>query len=191
MYQLVLVAGIAYFIFKEASSKDEPTPDVEPPTEDPTEDPTEEPSTPPGTQEVGREIASWSPEDSVGDEVVWTFQKGVQYKDGSRVMGSTYIVIGDKMHHNFLRANARGGTINIKWELTGNPSQRDSKNVVVFGSIEDALAYLEEEDEDDPTSPQKPEQPTNPTPPSSRPGGLPGYGLGNNDMTPTFGNGGL
>jgi len=197
MLQFVVAAGVAYFLLRGASRRednsqeDENLPD---PGGIPTPEP--KPDRPPVDGDVDgdgnvefEEIYSWSGEAVVGDEVVWVFSSGIRREDGSVQMNADKVVIGNATHTEFLRQNARGGTINIKWEATGRSDKRDSKNVVVFASIEDAVAYLEEEDDDDDFPSREPEDdgssPTRPLPPTQ-----PGYGLGGGGMTP-FQNGGI
>ena len=184
---LAVAVGLVWF-FADQAKKSNAKPDDSP-------EPSPEPERPPVDGDADgdgivefEEIYSWSPEATIGSETVWTFQKGIIREDGSREMGNSYVVIGNSTHTEFLRQNARGGTINIKWEATGRTDKRDSKNVVVFGSVEDAIAYLEEEEEDDPTSPQRPEDtPPAPTPPPSY---QPDFGLGGGG-TSLFTNGGI
>lgn len=190
MYQLVIGVGIAYFFLREgrkSSPKPEPVPEP---------DPEPQPSPEPPVQEW-TETAEWSGEYVSGENVVWFFRKGIRYTDGTAEFSdTTYIVIGDANHHNFLSANSDRGTIDIKWEFTGNPSQRDSENVVVFATLEDA-----ERKADELTNPP-PRDPTDPVQPQPEPeedeeddqGGFslptrPDYGLGGGSRL--FTNGGF
>lgn len=143
------------------------------------------------------ETAEWSGEYIAtgprGENVVWFFRSGVRYQDGTVEWSSnTYIVIGDANHHFFLTQNSDRGSIDIKWEYTGNPDKRDSKNVTVFASLEEASKKADElsnpPEDDDPLGPQgqpepeedKPSQPSLPT--------QPGLGLGGGAYSP-FGGG--
>lgn len=138
------------------------------------------------------ETSEWSGEyiatGPKGENVVWFFKQGIRYQDGTTEMGKQYIVIGDKNHHNFLRSNSDRGTIDIKWEFTGNPNKKDSKNVQVFATLEDAekkadaLSNPAPRDPTDPVQPQpepEPEEdkPSGPTLPTRPPmgGGFGGY----------------
>jgi hypothetical protein len=97
---------------------------------------------------------------------------GIRYADGTADFSSTtYIVIGDKGHTSFLRANSDRGTVDIAKEYTGGTQDMD--NVVVFASLADAEARADElanptpPDPNDPTQPQpQPEEEDKPTPPS-------------------------
>lgn len=186
MLQLVVAGGIAFLLLREARKSDREKPTPEPPEPEPEPQPEPEPRPP---QEVGEDVFRWSPAEGSGDNTVWTYQRGVRYSDGTESMGSEYVVIGNATHTEFYRANARGGTINIPWEATGRSDKRDSQNVIVFGSIDDAVAFLEEEEEDDPNRPEKPEPPSGGKPPMP---GLPrpDYGLGGGGSS-LFQNGGL
>ena len=140
------------------------------------------PTRPDPSETKWTDTSEWSGEYVAGDNVVWAFRTGIRYQDGRAEWSSTtYYVIGDAAHHNFLRSNSDMGTIDIKWEYTGNPTEKDSKNVVVFPTLEDASKRADElanpDDDDDPTSPQKPPEddgtPSQPSLPSQ-----PDYGFG-------------
>ena len=156
--QFVALGVGLWLIFRDSQKKDDeekPMPEPEPEEDKPTRpDPSETKWT---------ETASWSGEYIAGSNVVWVFQTGIRYQDGSTEFDKEYIVIGDKNHHNFLRSNSDRGTTDIKWELTGNPEKRDSKNVVVFATLADAQARADElaepADPNDPTQPQRPPEP--------------------------------
>lgn len=140
--------------------------------------------------------AEWSGEAAFsgegGENVVWFYRTGIRYADGTTKWDSSqYIVIGDKAHHNFLRQNVSGGTINIPKEMTGGATDQD--NVKVFATLEAAEARADElsnpPEEDDPLGPQKkPEDdegddsgglPSLPTRPQFPPfGGQSDYGFG-------------
>lgn len=163
MIQTLVGFGLAYLFFKNKNKDDAVVDD---------DDTTPTPPTP----QKWTETAEWSGEyiatGEGGENVVWFFRSGIRYQDGTTEWNSTtYIVIGDKNHHNFLRSNSDRGTTDIKWELTGNPDKKDSKNVVVFKTLEEASKRADElsnpEEDDDPTSPQKPpSNPPQPSPPS-------------------------
>jgi hypothetical protein len=119
------------------------------------------PTTPNPSETKWTETSEWSGEYIAGENVVWSFRTGIRYQDGRTEWDSTtFYVIGNGSHTSFLSANSDSGTIDIKWEYTGNPDKQDSKNVVVFPTLEDAQKRADElanpDDEDDPTSPQKP-----------------------------------
>lgn len=185
MIQLLVAGGIAYLLLREARKN----PQEESSPMEPT-DP--EPSPAPPSSDFTR-FATWSGEASVGEDVVWTYQKGIRFKDGTEEMDSTvYVVVGNKNHTSFLRENSDRGTINIPKELSGGDV--DMKRVKVFGSIQEAEDYLEEKakprDPTDPVQPQpepsEPSEPSNPLPPVA-----PDYGLGGGLTNPSFGNGGI
>jgi len=181
MLQFVVAAGVAYFLLREGMKKEAPTPEPVPEPE-----PT---PTPPPTRDY-EEVASWSGEGSLGESVVWLYERYLVYADGEREKnGSSHIVIGNANHTSFLRSSVSGGTINIPKELSGGDA--DMKNVRVFASIEDAMSYLEEQakpaDPNDPVQPQPQpdDEDDNSTP--SFPNRPPGFGGGLGDMTPSFG----
>tara|TARA_R100000353_G_scaffold175851_2_gene147424 strand:+ start:5130 stop:5729 length:600 start_codon:yes stop_codon:yes gene_type:complete len=160
---LALGVGL-WLIFRESSKQDKPDDGM---TEDGLPDysgdkegiPTpDKPERPDPSETKWTETASWSGEYIAGSNVVWIMQKGIRYQDGRAEYGQEYIVIGDANHHNFLSSNSDRGTTDIKWELTGNPEKRDSKNVVVFATLEAAEARADElaspPDPDDPVQPQ-------------------------------------
>ena len=181
MLGVLVVGGIAYFILSEMKDRtDEPTPDPSPAPE-----PTPQPDSLDFT-----EYAVWSGEASVGSDVVWTFQRMLRYSDGSTEKnGSEYVVVGNSNHTSFLRINSNRGSIDIPARLTGG--EVDQENVMVFASIEDAVADLEEEDEDRPGSPESEPEDDG----SGGSGGLPSlptrpdYGFGGS--TSLFQNGGF
>ena len=169
----VIAGGLLLKMRERVVKDDDKAQDDTTPTTPPRPDPSETKWT---------DTSQWSGEYVVGETVVWTFKTGIRYQDGSTEWsGSEYIVIGDAAHHNFLRSNSDMGTIDIKWEYTGNPTEKDSKNVIVFKSLEDAIKRADElenpEEDDDPTSPQKPPEdddtPSQPSLPT-----LPDYGFG-------------
>lgn len=183
MLGVLIVGGITYFILSEMNDRPaEPNPD---PSPVPDPEPTPQPDPVDFT-----EYAVWSGEANVGSDVVWTFQKMLRYSDGSTIEnGSEYIVVGNANHTSFLRVNSDRGSIDIPARLTGGDV--DQENVMVFASIEDAVADLEEEEEDRPGSPEKqPEDGGG----SDGSGGLPSlpvqpdYGFGGSGL---FQNGGL
>lgn len=184
---LAVAVGLVWFFSKEAKKQD-PKPDPVP-TPDPT------PTPKPPIVEFD-ELTRWSGEEIVDDSVVWEYTTGVRYEDGTEEFDSPYIVIGDAAHHNFLRSSVSGGTINIPKERTGGST--DQKNVRVFATIAEAVAYLNREPEDDPNQPQPQPQPedeedggsTVPTLPT-RPDYGGGFGSSLGDMTPSFGAGGV
>ena len=179
----IVAAGIAYFLLR--------TPKVSPMPEDPsptTPDPS--PTTPDPSETKWTDTASWSGEEFStgpgGENVVWVYRRGIRFQDGSTEMGDEYIVIGDKVHHNFLRSSSDRGTIDIPKRFTGGAT--DQQNVQVFSSLETALAKAdslsnpEPADPNDPTQPQKPEEPEDeptspgfPTQPDNDLGGMGGY----------------
>ncbi|MHC4950635.1 MAG: hypothetical protein ACYTEU_06570 [Planctomycetota bacterium] len=156
MIQTLVGVGIAYLFFKNKNKDDAVVDDDTMPDD----------TTP--TPQKWTDTSEWSGEyfamGEGGENVVWFYRSGIRYEDGTTEWSNTqYIVIGDKNHHNFLRSNSDRGTIDIKWEYTGNPSKQDSKNVIVFPTLEDAQKRADElsnpEEDDDPTSPQKPDEP--------------------------------
>lgn len=179
---LAVAVGLVWFFSKEAGSKPKPKPKPEPTPEDDRED-----------QEDGivefEELTRWSGEEVVGESVVWEYTTGIRLEDGTERFDSPFIVIGDPAHHNFLRTNSNRGTIDISKERTGGST--DQKNVRVFSSIDQAVAYLEEkeDEEDDPTDPQPQPEPAPPPAPPSKPN-QPDYGLGGGGSA-LFTNGGL
>ena len=137
-------------------------------------------------EQVWTKTARWSGEYSAtgegGDQVVWFLTMGIRYADGTADFSdTTYIVIGNKNHTGFLRANSDRGTVDIAKEYTGGTTDQD--NVVVFASLADAEARADElanptpKDPNDPTQPQKPDpeedEPTQPSLPTQ-----PDYGFG-------------
>lgn len=184
MIDWIILGGLAYLLIKDKDNdtEEENLPD---PGGVPIPDDTDGGSDGPEVQEYTK-ISSWSGEAFTtgpgGDNVVWIYHAGIRYTDGTTVMDdSQYIVIGDASHHNFLRQNTSGGSINIPKEMTGGST--DQNNVTVFASIEQAIARAEEssnpEEDDDPMGPQKqpedddstPTQPSLPTQPSGGLGG--------------------
>lgn len=183
LYPLVF-AGAAYLLLRAAArpdNKPEPLPEPEP-------EPVPEPAPEPMDYD---EYATWSGEATVGENVVWTYQKMLRYSDGSTIKnGSEYIVIGNANHTSFLRANSDRGTVDIPARFSGGSADMD--NVIVFPSIEAAVAELEEED-DSPTSPTDPQrEPENPPPTAPAPllPTQPDYGLGGGGAS-LFSNGGI
>lgn len=192
---LAVAVGLVWFFSKEAK-KQAPTPDPVP-KPDPTPTPEPDPEDDDGIVEFDK-LTRWSGEEIVGDSVVWEYTTGVRYEDGTEEFSNPFIVIGDAAHHSFLRQSTSRGAINIPKERTGGST--DQKNVRVFASIADAVAYLNEAEEprdpNDPVQPQpQPEDeddggstvPTLPTRPDY--GG--GFGSSLGDMTPSFGAGGV
>jgi len=176
MIQFVVAAGLFLWLMQE--SKDQGSDPKPAPKPDP--EPSPEPSPEPPVQEW-TETSEWSGEYIAGNNVVWTFRKGIRYTDGTAEFDNTqYIVIGDKNHHNFLTQNSSNGAINIKWEFTGNPSKVDSKNVVVFPSMAaaekkaDELANPKPADPNDPYQPQPQPQPEEDDSDDSNDGGFGG-----------------
>ena len=153
------------------------------------EDPS--PTTPDPSETKWTDTASWSGEEFStgpgGENVVWVYRRGIRFQDGSTEMDDNeYIVIGDKVHHNFLRSSSDRGTIDIPKRFTGGTT--DQQNVQVFSSLETALAKAdslsnpEPTDPNDPTQPQKPDEPEDeptspglPTRPGNDLGGMGGY----------------
>ena len=146
MLQFVLGIGIAYFFLKEGSRTTSDQ-DEEPETS-PEEEPTPQPEPTPEPMDFTR-FASWSGEYTAGENVVWLYQAGIRFEDGSEEMdSSSYVVIGNSNHTAFLRSNSNRGTIDIPKELTGGST--DQKNVQVFSSIEQASARADELADDTP-----------------------------------------
>ena len=169
---LAVAVGLVWFFSKEAKAKPKPDPKPEDDREDDQDD---------GIVEFD-ELTRWSGEEIVGDSVVWEYTTGIRLEDGTERFDSPFIVIGDAAHHNFVRSSVSGGTINISKDRTGGST--DQKNVRVFSSIEEAVAYLEAKEEPrDPTDPVQP-QPEPEEDDSSGGGGFgglptqPDYGLG-------------
>lgn len=123
----------------------------------------DEPTAPDPAETVWTDTSTWSGEYSAsgsgGEHVVWFYTRGIRYQDGSTEMDdTTYIVIGNKTHTSFGRANTDRGTIDIPMRFTGGTT--DQQNVVVYSSLADAeakadlLANPPASDPNDPTSPQ-------------------------------------
>lgn len=186
MLHFVVAAGLAFWLLKEGTRQQAPTPDTVP---EPEPEPEPEPSpTPPPTRDF-TEVGEWSGEGSVGENVVWLYERYLIYDDGERVKnGSSYVVVGNANHTSFLRENSNRGTIDIPARLSGGSVEM--KNVKVFESIEAAMEYLNrEEEEPQPDDPQR--QPEDDDSGSGGGSGLPaqpGFGFGNS-YTPTFGGG--
>ena len=177
----LVAIGLTLWLINQASApgEDEPKPDPKPEPE-PRPDPSETEWTKP---------AVWSGEEVVGQDVVWTYQTGIRYQDGSTEMDSTvYVVIGNSNHTSFLRSNSDRGTIDIPKEMSGGDV--DQQNVVVFGSIQEAVDRLNTPDDDGlPTGPQR--QPEEEDDNGGSGGGFgfptqPGYQLGQNGGTFTM-----
>lgn len=190
---LAVAVGLIWFFSKE-SKKTSTDPNPEPsPSPDPEPSPTPEPPI-----VEFEELTRWSGEEIVGDSVVWEYTTGVRYDDGTEEFDSPYIVIGDAAHHNLLRQSTNRGAIFISKERTGGST--DQKNVRVFSSIEEAVAYLEAKEEPrDPSDPVQPQPEPEEEDDSSGGGGFgglppiaPDFGGGQTslgDMTPSFGGG--
>ena len=210
MMDWIILGGLAYLLIKDRDKvkpkqeEEEVLPEpggIPTPWDDDTGGRSDEPTRPDPSETVWTETSSWSGEAVTtgpgGTNVVWFFKSGVRYQDGTVDWSpNTYIVIGDENHHFFLTQNSDRGSIDIKWEFTGNPDKRDSKNVTVFASLEEAIEKADEmsnpPEDDDPLGPQKqpePEEdkPTQPSLPSQ-----PGLGLGGNQQwTGAYMGGGL
>lgn len=192
MWSAFIAAGLAYLFLRDRDERPEPTPE---PTPEPEPEPSPEPTpTPPTTW---TETARWSGEEVVdnwrGVNVVWLFEKGIRYTDGTAKFDPPKVVIGNANHTAFIRSNSDRGTTDISKEESGGDV--DMYNVNVYPSIQAALDYLNE-----------PEPAPRPGDPSREPeddeddggngggfGGLPaqpGFGFGNS-YTPSFGNGGM
>ena len=130
-----------------------------------TPDPIEptKPARPDPAETKWTDTATWSGESSAsgsgGEYVVWFYTKGIRFQDGSTQMSdSTYIVIGNKTHTAFQRANSERGTIDIPKRYSGG--EVDMNNVIVYASLEDAeakadlLANPPARDPNDPVQPQ-------------------------------------
>lgn len=193
MLQFAVAAGVAYFLLRGASRREDNSQEDEN-LPDPGGIPI--PDRPPVDGDADGDgivefepLTRWSGEASVDDQVVWKYTTGIRREDGSEVFDQPYVVIGNGSHTSFLRSNSNAGTIDIPKERTGG--DQDMDNVRVFASIADAEEYLNREEE--PTSPTDPQRepedddstPTQPSLPTQ-----PGYGLGGGGMTP-FQNGGI
>lgn len=186
MIDWIILGGLAYLLIKDRDKvKQEEEEEELNPGGIPIPDDTGGRSDP--SETVWTETSSWSGEAITtgpgGDNVVWFFKSGIRYQDGSTDWGQEYIVIGDAAHHNFLRSNSDRGTVDIKWEFTGNPNKQDSKNVIVFATLEEAIARAEElsnpePEDDDPTGPQKAPEDDDSTPTQPSLPTQPGLGLG-------------
>lgn len=175
---------------KSVQDEDKPEPE---PTPEPEPEPT---PTPPSGDFT--EFATWSGEYTSGENVVWTYQTGIRFDDGTEERSNTtYIVIGNPNHTRFLRSNSNRGTIDISKELTGG--DKDQKNVQVFATIEEASERADEltnPPERDPTDPVQPQPEPQPRPedPNDRPSNplpvQPDYGLGGGGSR-LFSNGGM
>ena len=170
MINAVVPLGIAWLLLRNKEDKvTDPT--LDPDIDDDSELPEERPD-----EQVWTKTAKWVGEYATtgtgGDQVVWFLNMGIRYADGTADFSSTtYIVIGNKNHTSFLRANSDRGTVDIAKEYTGGTQDMD--NVVVFASLADAEARADElanptpPDPNDPTQPQpQPEEEDKPTPPS-------------------------
>jgi hypothetical protein len=171
---------------KSESSKPEDEEWLPPPGGVPTPKPGDSSDLPP---QQWTEMAQWSGEYAKEgydgtERVVWFLTQGIRYTDGSTEMSnSTYIVIGNKTHTAFRSQSTSNGAINIKWEYTGGT--KDAKNVIVYSSLEAAIAEvdkLSKEPDYDPTDPVQPQpQPEDEEEDDGGFGGLPsspGYQLG-------------
>jgi len=154
------------------------------------------PTIPDPSETKWTDTAEWSGEyiatGPKGENVVWFYRTGIRYQDGTTEWSSTtYIVIGDKNHHYFLRSSSSRGTINIPKRFSGGPV--DMKNVQVFASLQEAekradeLSNPAEPDPTDPTRPQPEPEPEEDKPSKPRPP-MPDYGFGGSNSTP-FGGG--
>ena len=144
---LAVAVGLVWFFSTEA--KRAPKPEEPPKPEDPPVDGDKDGD---GIVEF-EEVYSWSPEATVEDETVWTYQAGIIREDGSRRMGQSYVVIGNSNHTAFQTSNSSRGSITIPKEAFGG--DRSAKNVIVYSSVQAAVDKLEEED-DDPNRPELP-----------------------------------
>jgi hypothetical protein len=182
---LVVGVGIAYLFLREGRSKPQDDEDEVKPGGDDIE-PT---PTPPQLDPLDPR-SSWVIEGFVegyDESVVWL----ASFQDFRGLPDGDFIMIGNKSHTAFLRANSDRGTIDIPKEATGSSS--DQENVIVYPSIEKAMERLEKlanpepptpgspqaEPEDDDTEPTRPSLPTRPD-----------YGLGGG-VGSLFSNGGL
>ena len=142
------------------------------------------------------DTASWSGEYAKKgydgtERVVWFFQTGIRFVDGTSEMDdTTYILIGNKTHTSFRRTSSDRGTIDINKKYTGGTS--NVQNAVVYASLEEAEAEVDRlsvEPEYDPTSPQPqkpPEEEEDNNPPSSFPPQQ-GLNLGQNAGAGSYG----
>lgn len=183
MIQFVVAAGVAYFLLRGASRREDNSQEDENLPE-----PGGIPTLPDQPMDFEK-ITRWSGEAIVGDEVVWEYTTGIRFDDGTEEYDNPYVVIGNASHTSFLRSNSNAGTIDIPKERTGG--DQDMDNVRVFASIADAEEYLNREEEPpSPTDPQREPEDDDSTPTQPSLPTQPGYGLGGGGMTP-FQNGGI
>ena len=118
MMQIVVLAGLAWFLMRDSEGNENGQDD--PPT----------PPTPP--VQTSTDIERWSGEHVAsgpgGDYVVWFYETGIRYADGTEEYDPVKIVIGNPQHDGFLAASVGGITIG------------DSNNVQTFSDLETASA---------------------------------------------------
>ena len=149
MLQFVVAAGLFLWLMKEGSDQ---APD-RPPSPEPSPEPSPTPEL--------RPMTSWVIEGTVEgyrENVVWM----VDFENVRGTPDGTFFVIGNLSHTGFLRANSDRGTIDIPSSATGGTIDQD--NVIVYPSLADAQARLEELANPTPTDPNDPTQPQRPDP---------------------------
>lgn len=190
----VIAVGIAAWLLLRDQEKPEGS-DDRPEGDDTPTKPEDSSDLPP---QEWTETASWSGEYAKKgydgtERVVWMLNMGIRFTDGSTEMSdTTYILIGNKNHTAFRRANSDRGTLDIKKEYTGGDS--DITNAIVYSSLQEAEAEVDrlseepKNDPTDPTSPQKPpeEEEEDNNPPSSFPPQQ-GLNLGQNAGAGSYG----